>query len=201
MANLEQHHELTSNLQVIEDNEQLESSPINVQKSTTEDKRGYLKKAHPQGIRCEGCGHTVDFSVDYDHMICYRVPLLEGDDDRVFYFHDTFCVTLRRLKESIRHHVLDQSLPESRRTEPGNTMGYIQNLLRKWKTLITTKGKLPRPNPGIAADDRRANMRFLRANVHKLILREDALSGRKAPGFEEEFTWKFAEIPMSIQYA
>ena len=44
-------------------------------------------------------------------------------------------------------------------------------------------------------------MRFIRSNVHKLILREDALKGRAPQGFEEEYKWKFAEIPMSIQYA
>ena len=105
------------------------------------------------------------------------------------------------MKESIRHYVLDQSLPESRRTEAGNTVGYITNVLRKWKTLITTKGVLPRPNPGISSSDKRGSMRFIRANVHKLILREDALSGRTAKGFEEEYKWKFGGIPMSIQYA
>ena len=73
--------------------EQLESSPINVRPSEEREKRmGNLKKAHPQNLRCEGCGHSIDFAVDYDHIITYRVPILEEDEDRYFYFHDTFCV-------------------------------------------------------------------------------------------------------------
>ena len=45
------------------------------------------------------------------------------------------------------------------------------------------------------------NMSFIRGNAHKLMLRQQALEGREAKNFDDEYEWKFKDIPQSIQYA
>merc|ERR1719206_1208946 len=156
-----------------------------------------LKKAHPTDIRCEGCGNLIDFVQDYEHVTCYYVPI-KDEEEQLFYFHDSYCVTLRRLKESIRRYVMDQSLPKSRRST--STVGYVRNLLANFNTLITTRGVLPRPNPGIGQKEHEKHMQFIRSNAHRLILRQQALEGREAKNFDDEDSNKFKDIPQSVQY-
>ncbi len=43
-------------------------------------------------------------------------------------------------------------------------------------------------------------MQFVRGSAHKLILRQQALENREATNFEDEYSWKFNNIPSSIQY-
>merc|ERR1719491_985627 len=93
---------------------------------------------------------------------------------------------------------MDQSLPESRRS--GTTVGYVRNLLANFNTLITTRGVLPRPNPGIKGSEHIKHMEFIRSNAHRLIQRQMALEGREAENFEDEYSWKFKDIPQSIEY-
>eukprot|EP01084_Bolivina_argentea_P079702 144514_1 len=54
------------------------------------------KKGHPNNICCEGCGNPIKFADDYERIIVYTVPIKQN---ALFYFHDTFCVSLRRLQE------------------------------------------------------------------------------------------------------
>eukprot|EP01083_Nonionella_stella_P061283 159736_1 len=161
------------------------------------------KKGHPNNICCEGCGNPIKFADDYERIIVYTVPIKQN---ALFYFHDTFCVSLRRLQESIRRYVMDRSLPEARRAE--TTTGYIRNLLMNFNTLITTMGVLPRPSPlkslsksASCKTEQHVVMRFHRASAYKLILRQQALDAREAKNFEDEYAWKFKTIPNSIQYA
>ena len=58
-------------------------------RNASKDDRALLKKAHPDNIKCEGCGNLINFVDDYDQIICYKCPIMK---DQMFYFHDTFCV-------------------------------------------------------------------------------------------------------------
>jgi len=163
-------------------------------------KKSDLKRAHPADIVCEGCRNAIDFGKDYETIITYKATAQKD----LLYFHDDFCVTLRRLKESIRRFVMDAGLPESRRAE--TTIGYMRNLFLNFNTLISTDYCVPRPNPlsghALKGDALRlAHMSFIRSNANKLILRQQALDNRQAKNFEDEYSWKFKELPQSLQYA
>eukprot|EP01084_Bolivina_argentea_P167991 291427_1 len=146
--------------------------------------------------KCEGCGNNIDLHLCYETAITYKVPAVP---DKLFYFHDGFCVTLRRLKESIRGFVMDESLSESLRSS--TTIGYVKNLLTNFSTLITTGGVIPRPSKSDENKSQIEQMSMIRDNAYKLILRQQALSQRVGKNFADEYCWKFGDIPETIQYA
>eukprot|EP01083_Nonionella_stella_P038291 104186_1 len=105
---------------------------------------------------------------------------------------------------------LQVKFPESSRSK--TIVGYIRNLFMNFNTLITTKGVVPRPNPlrskskaarqNDEEEEQHSIIKFVRASAYTLILRQKQLEEREAAAkrLHNEYAWKFAQIPKSIQY-
>ena len=112
---------------------------------------------------------------------------------------------------------MDDSLAETERAK--TTIGYIKNLLMNFNALINIKCVCPKPeifrvtkqsmgmSMAITFDkekekkkNRARLMSLTRDNAWKLILTKQALDSKDAKNFEEDYEWKFEQIPRLIQY-
>lgn len=64
---------------------------------------------------------------------------------QTFFFHDEFCVNLRKYKEIIRKYVSESGLPADKRSH--TVPDYIKNLLSNFNNLIGVTGTNPIPKP------------------------------------------------------
>eukprot|EP01083_Nonionella_stella_P080159 220125_1 len=181
------------------------------------------KEGHPT-VKCEGCGNDIVLNVEYDNCITYTAKII--GPNKLFYFHDELCVTLRRMKESCRRYVLDDTLAETNRAN--TTRGYIKNLLMHFNSLISIKCVVPKPQYPVKKTNnlKKLNVNAIsmkthnpkknkektkktallriamaRDNAYKLIERQRTLHARVAKNFDEDYQWKFEEVPRPIQYA
>ena len=77
---------------------------------------------------------------------------------QTFFFHDEFCVNLRKYKEIIRKYVSESELPLHKRSE--NVPDYVRNLLSNFNNLIGVSGTSSIPKPTNPREEKQVNKSF-----------------------------------------
>eukprot|EP01084_Bolivina_argentea_P241321 405153_1 len=93
--------------------------------------------------KCEGCRQHLDGTA----TLSYAIPKYRNSKKNLrFYFHDEHCVTLRKLKESIRKFVVCKGMDKDI-NDYGNAE-YIHDLKQNYNLLITLRGRgIKKPCP------------------------------------------------------
>eukprot|EP01084_Bolivina_argentea_P005268 9958_1 len=145
-------------------------------------------------VTCAGCRQEFNMNgYQYkDTAIFVRADIMKKDE--WFCFHDEYCVILRRLKESIRRYVLNETLRRNEKDDVRTVYNYVTDLLENYDLLITVEKHraLPKPFENENTDEiNRQIIQLNRTHIHQIRMRWDKSKKKRN---------KSSDFPKSIKF-